>query len=129
MREEALEHTVTRQYEQAAVMWCQLRREFLYAAEMVEVRLFPQRQCQKDAFDGQSIAALCSDGKLSCQHNRLTHSSSRSECKGNLAQVPSLRPLPTCGRLWHLQTSIMTVEPHYPLPAQAQARGIWTSAT
>ena len=51
MREEALERTVTRQYEQAAVMWCQLRREFLYAAEMVEVRLFPHQQCQMDTFD------------------------------------------------------------------------------
>lgn len=29
---------MTSQYEQAAFMWCQLRREFLYAAEMVEAR-------------------------------------------------------------------------------------------
>ena len=58
MREEALERTVTRQYEQAAVMWCQLRREFLYAAEMVEVRLFPHQQCQMNTSDRRSIAAV-----------------------------------------------------------------------
>lgn len=38
VREEALDAAVTRQYGEAAVMWCQLRREFLYAAELLEER-------------------------------------------------------------------------------------------
>ena len=37
VREEALGAAVTRQYADAAIMWCQLRREFLYAAEQLEV--------------------------------------------------------------------------------------------
>ena len=36
MRKEALGAAVTRQYSEAAIMWCQLRREFLYAAELLE---------------------------------------------------------------------------------------------
>lgn len=41
MREEALEAAVIQQYAQAALMWCMLRREFLYAAEKIEVTLGP----------------------------------------------------------------------------------------
>jgi len=36
VREEALDASVTRQYGDAAIMWCQLRREFLYAAELLD---------------------------------------------------------------------------------------------
>jgi hypothetical protein len=37
VKEEELEPAVIQQYGQAAVMWCMLRREFLYAAESIEV--------------------------------------------------------------------------------------------
>jgi hypothetical protein len=38
VKEEALDEQLTKQYADAALMWCQLRREFLYAAELLEER-------------------------------------------------------------------------------------------
>jgi hypothetical protein len=38
VREEELDEQLTKQYADAALMWCQLRREFLYAAELLEER-------------------------------------------------------------------------------------------